>query len=73
MKITIDIHYELVYNGTINLKSNYNMKTEPWKLIQLLERDNSRLYKEDLLSQYIDDEGLVKGLLYCLDNTLKYE
>ena len=48
------------------------MKTEPWKLIQLLERDNSRLYKEDLLSQYIDDEGLVKGLLYCLDNMITF-
>lgn len=48
------------------------MKTEPWKLIQLLERDNSRLYKEDMLSQYIDDEGLVKGLLYCLDNMITF-
>jgi DNA ligase-1 len=48
------------------------MKTEPWKLIQLLERDNSRLYKEDLLSQYINDEGLVKGLLYCLDNMITF-
>ena len=42
------------------------MKTDPWKLIQLLERDNSRLYKEDMLSQYIDDEGLVKGLFIVL-------
>lgn len=48
------------------------MNVEPWKLIQLLERDNSRLYKEDLLSQYIDDEGLVKGLLYCLDNMITF-
>ena len=48
------------------------MKTDPWKLIQLLERDNSRLYKEDMLSQYIDDEGLVKGLLYCLDNMITF-
>lgn len=48
------------------------MKTEPWKLIQLLERDNSRLYKEDMLSQYIDDEGLVKGLLYCLNNMITF-
>jgi DNA ligase-1 len=48
------------------------MNMEPWKIIQLLERDNSRLYKEDVLSQYIDDEGLVKGLLYCLDNMITF-
>jgi len=48
------------------------MNIEPWKIIQLLERDNSRLYKEDMLSQYIDDEGLVKGLLYCLDNMITF-
>lgn len=45
---------------------------QPWEVIQLLERDNSRLYKEDVLSQYIDDEGLVKGLLYCLDNMITF-
>lgn len=45
---------------------------QPWDVIQLLERDNSRLYKEDVLSQYIDDEGLVKGLLYCLDNMITF-
>ena len=43
-----------------------------WEIIQLLERDNSRLYKEDVLSHYIDDEGLVKGLLYCLDNMITF-
>jgi len=48
------------------------MNMEPWKIIQLLERDNSRLYKEDMLSQYIDDEGLVKGLLYCLNNMITF-
>jgi DNA ligase-1 len=44
----------------------------PWELILLLERDNSRLYKEDMLSQYIDDEELVKGLQYCLDNMITF-
>ncbi len=45
---------------------------KPWELILLLERDNSRLYKEDMLSQYIDDEELVKGLQYCLDNMITF-
>ncbi len=34
----------------------------PWDIIQLLERDNSRLYKEDTLDDFFNTEGLVKWL-----------
>ena len=39
----------------------------PWTLIKQLEKDNSRLYKEDLLEKYIDDPILQQGLLYALN------
>ncbi len=45
---------------------------KPWELIQLLERDNSRIYKEDLLGLHINDEGLIQGLQYCLDNMITF-
>ena len=48
------------------------MNMEPWKIIQLLERDNSRLYKEDTLDDFFNTEGLVKGLNYCLDNMITF-
>ena len=44
----------------------------PWDIIQLLERDNSRLYKEDTLDDFFNTEGLVKGLNYCLDNMITF-
>jgi DNA ligase-1 len=48
------------------------MNMEPWKIIQLLERDNSRLYKEDTLDDFFNTEGLVKGLNYCLNNMITF-
>lgn len=39
----------------------------PWTLIQRLEKDNSRLYKEELLKTELFDTEMQMGLLYALD------
>lgn len=46
--------------------------SNPWDIIKVLESDNSRLFKEDVISQHINNEEFIKGLLYCLDNMITF-
>ena len=39
----------------------------PWKIIQKLESDNSRLFKEDVIEAYLEDTDFQEGLSMCLD------
>ena len=40
---------------------------KPWKIIQKLESDNSRLFKEGVIQDNLDDVVLQEGLSMCLD------
>ena len=40
---------------------------KPWKIIQKLESDNSRLFKESVIEQNINDIEFQEGLSMCLD------
>jgi DNA ligase-1 len=40
---------------------------QPWEIIQKLESDNSRLFKESVVADHIDDGLFVTGLQYALD------
>ena len=39
----------------------------PWKIIQKLESDNSRLFKESVIETYLEDINFQEGLSMCLD------
>ena len=39
----------------------------PWKIINELESDNSRLFKEDVIEKYLNDQNFQEGLAMCLD------
>ena len=39
----------------------------PWKIIQTLESDNSRLFKEGIIEENINDLIFQEGLSMCLD------
>jgi DNA ligase-1 len=39
----------------------------PWNIIQKLESDNSRLFKESVVADHIDNEEFVMGAKYALD------
>ena len=39
----------------------------PWNIIQKLESDNSRLFKESVVAEHIDNTEFVKGAQYALD------
>ena len=40
---------------------------KPWKIIQKLESDNSRLFKESVIEENINDLEFQEGLSMCLD------
>ena len=40
---------------------------KPWKIIQKLESDNSRLFKESVIEDNLKDIILQEGLSMCLD------
>ena len=40
---------------------------KPWKIIQKLESDNSRLFKESVIEDNLNDLILQEGLSMCLD------
>ena len=40
---------------------------QPWEIIQKLESDHSRLFKESVVADHIDDGLFVTGLQYALD------
>ena len=40
---------------------------KPWKIIQKLESDNSRLFKESVIEENINDLDFQEGLSMCLD------
>ena len=40
---------------------------KPWKIIQKLESDNSRLFKEGVIEDNLHDIVLQEGLSMCLD------
>ena len=39
----------------------------PWNIIQKLESDNSRLFKESVVAEHINNKEFVKGAQYALD------
>ncbi|MCH1526044.1 MAG: ATP-dependent DNA ligase, partial [SAR86 cluster bacterium] len=44
----------------------------PWKIIQKLESDNSRLFKEDVIENYLNDIEIQEGLAMCLDSLVTF-
>ena len=40
---------------------------EPWKIIVELESDNSRLFKEAVIENHLNNVVLQEGLVMCLD------
>ena len=49
-----------------------NQMAEPWKIIQQLESDNSKLFKEDVIRANIDNPEFVAGLQLALDNMVTF-
>jgi len=49
-----------------------NRMIEPWKIIQQLESDNSKLFKEDVIRSNIDNTEFVAGLRLGLDNMVTF-
>ena len=47
-------------------------KMLPWKIIQKLESDNSRLFKEDVIEDYLNDTEIQEGLAMCLDSLVTF-
>ena len=45
---------------------------EPWKIIEELESDNSRLFKEGVIEKHLNDKTFQEGLVMCLDPCLLY-
>ena len=45
---------------------------EPWKIIQQLESDNGKLFKEDVIRANIDNTEFVAGLRLGLDNMVTF-
>lgn len=45
---------------------------EPWKIIQQLESDNGKLFKEDVIRSNIDNQEFVAGLQLALDNMVTF-
>lgn len=45
---------------------------EPWKIIELLRSDNSKLFKQDILSQHMDNPEFVAGLKKALTPLITY-
>jgi DNA ligase-1 len=49
-----------------------NRMIEPWKIIQQLESDNGKLFKEDVIRANIDNTEFVAGLRLGLDNMVTF-
>lgn len=49
-----------------------NQMTKPWKIIQQLESDNGKLFKEDVIRTNIDNSEFVSGLQLGLDNMVTF-
>ena len=47
-------------------------KPLPWKIIQLLESDNSRLFKEDVVEEHLNEIEIQEGLSMCLDSLVTF-
>lgn len=45
---------------------------QPWEIIKHIETDNSRLFKEDVLKQHMDNQEFVKGLQKCFDPLITF-
>lgn len=45
---------------------------KPWKIIELLRSDNSKLFKQDILSQHMDNPEFVAGLKKALTPLITY-
>ena len=45
---------------------------KPWEIIELLRSDNSKLFKQDVLSQHMDNQEFVAGLKKALTPLITY-
>ena len=45
---------------------------QPWKIINELQSDNSRLFKEGVIEKYIEDINFQEGLAMCLDPLITF-
>ena len=45
---------------------------KPWKIIQKLESNNSRLFKEDVIEECLNDKDFQDGLAMCLDSLVTF-
>ena len=46
--------------------------SKPWKIIQELETDNSRLFKESIVEKNLNNEIFQEGLAMCLDSLVTF-
>ena len=44
----------------------------PWEIIKLLESDNSRLFKEEVVTKHINNKEFVKGLQFALNPLITF-
>ena len=47
-------------------------KLLPWQIIQKLESDNSRLFKEDVIEEHLNKIDIQEGLAMCLDSLITF-
>ena len=47
-------------------------KILPWQIIQKLESDNSRLFKEDVIEEHLSKIDIQEGLAMCLDSLITF-
>ena len=46
--------------------------SKPWKIIQELETDNSRLFKESIVEKNLNNQIFQEGLAMCLDSLVTF-
>ena len=54
------------------LQAHYRRTMKPWEIIKLLESDNSRLFKEEVVTKHMDNQEFVKGLQFALDPLITF-
>ena len=47
-------------------------KLLPWQIIQKLESDNSRLFKENVVEEHLSEIEIQEGLAMCLDSLVTF-
>lgn len=51
----------------IYLQAHYRRSMKPWEIIQILESNNSKNFKQEIIAEHIDNDEFVYGLKKALD------